>query len=172
MPASSPIRAVMMATTALMALPGLVAALEVPYELELTDQSPLFTYTPGIDRSKLRDPSVLFDQGVNWVVEYSGSGVEAWNPGSAGVGTSTHSTTRSSSRAFLDLVGTGVEIYGTSNSYRVSVDDNEVSSGGGGNTLLSISNLAVGAHRVILEATGGPLTITSAKVTTSVYSEA
>jgi hypothetical protein len=161
----------MMATTALMALPGLVAALEVPYELELTDQSPLFTYTPGIDRFKVRDPSVLFDQAVNWAVVYSESGQASWTPGSAGVGTSAHSTTRASSQASLNFVGTGVEVYGTSDgNYRATIDSQDA--GGSENTLISISGLALGGHNAILRNTGvGPISITRAKVTTSMFSE-
>ncbi|GMK56069.1 hypothetical protein CspeluHIS016_0211250 [Cutaneotrichosporon spelunceum] len=174
MPPSTSIRAVMAATTALMALPGVAAALnDVRYVFEVSDQSPLFTYTPDYN-----DTSAMPDPANGWAVDYTGS-AGGWKPNSQGSGTSAHTTSLLSAQVQFPFVGTGVAFLGTMDTGALSlaVDDNIIRGQPEGGSLFSASGLSPGRHMARITRNPElrvftPVSITGARVTTSISSEA
>ncbi|BEJ15438.1 hypothetical protein CspHIS471_0500430 [Cutaneotrichosporon sp. HIS471] len=164
----------MTATAALMALPGLVAALnDVPYVFDVSDQSPLFKYTPDPNSTaSIPDPS------RGWAVSYTGS-TGPWKSNSQGVGTSAHTTSQTNAQIEFLFVGTGVTFFGTMDpgALLLAVDGITARGTPESGTLFSTSGLNLGTHTALItrnpeNPNSTPASITGARVTTTISSEA
>lgn len=169
------VRAVITVTAALMALPGVAAALgNIEYQLAISDQSPALVWNPSPPTPGSNGDQSKGLPNKAWNVTYSETSWGEWTAGASGAGTSAHLTSAPGATLMVDFVGTGVAFLGTADGAQLSLVANggstSISSVDG--TLATVSGLDYGSHSVTLVSSSGTVSVTGVTVTTVVASEA
>ncbi|KLT46393.1 hypothetical protein CC85DRAFT_281487 [Cutaneotrichosporon oleaginosum] len=112
-----------------------------------------------------------------WNITYSESSWASWGPGSTGMGSSAHTTSRSGAHVDIDFAGTGIAFYGESQStsYTLQVDGVSATAATEGGALASAANLRPGLHRAAFTLPSqwtGVISVNQIVVTTTITSEA